>query len=451
MGWTVVGEYSDNDVSAYKSNSRPGYEQMLTRIITGAVDVVVVRHIDRLFRRDRERLRFYDVCLAARTYLVAGYQEGVVNLRTAACRKLFRDRGSDAEYASDVQGERIREKHDRKFEKGEWAGGPRPFGYRPGGKTLIIDEREAELVRHAAGSILDDRATYNSIAREWNEKGILTPRGNRWRGSTVAQMLRSPHLAGIREHNGRSGPGNWEPILDEGTVQAFTARHDKGRVGSHAGAKYLLAGLLTCERCGHKLYPQQYAKRPFAYACDASKDRLQGCGRLRIQAAALERHVSEQLYFAEQMEEMYGKREASPDPLAELDVKIATEKAKLREFADAFERDEIDASDYRQKRESVTARLNALKEERARLAEPIPEEPLSLADMDRIVREYEADPVGYWAKHPDSLREMRAAIRHLWSRIVVKPSEEKRGSRAFDPGRVVFEWRSHARAAEAAA
>ena len=49
-GWHVVDSYIDDDVSAYKGKPRPEYRRMLDDMRAGAVDAVVVWHLDRLHR-----------------------------------------------------------------------------------------------------------------------------------------------------------------------------------------------------------------------------------------------------------------------------------------------------------------------------------------------------------------------------------------------------------------
>jgi len=61
-GWTVVDEYVDNDISAYKRRVRPAYRQMLADISEGLIDGLVVYHLDRLHRQPRELEEFFDVC-----------------------------------------------------------------------------------------------------------------------------------------------------------------------------------------------------------------------------------------------------------------------------------------------------------------------------------------------------------------------------------------------------
>src|SRR6266496_1960627 len=64
--WEVVNEFSDNGKSAYtRGLRRDGYERLLQVIAAKKADVVLTYHVDRLFRQDKERLRFYEVCIGA--------------------------------------------------------------------------------------------------------------------------------------------------------------------------------------------------------------------------------------------------------------------------------------------------------------------------------------------------------------------------------------------------
>lgn len=48
LGWAVAEEYVDNDLSAWGSKRRPGYERMPEDLAEGRRDGVVVYHQDRL-------------------------------------------------------------------------------------------------------------------------------------------------------------------------------------------------------------------------------------------------------------------------------------------------------------------------------------------------------------------------------------------------------------------
>jgi site-specific DNA recombinase len=56
LGWPIVQEYSDNDLSAskYSRKPRPGYLRMLQGLQEGAINAVVVYDQDRLVRQPKE-------------------------------------------------------------------------------------------------------------------------------------------------------------------------------------------------------------------------------------------------------------------------------------------------------------------------------------------------------------------------------------------------------------
>jgi DNA invertase Pin-like site-specific DNA recombinase len=53
-GWQSVGEYIDNDISAFSGRVRPAYRKLCEDIKAGAIDVVIAWHPDRLHRSPRE-------------------------------------------------------------------------------------------------------------------------------------------------------------------------------------------------------------------------------------------------------------------------------------------------------------------------------------------------------------------------------------------------------------
>ncbi|HEY5434491.1 MAG TPA: recombinase family protein, partial [Candidatus Limnocylindrales bacterium] len=80
-GWAVRDLYVDDDRSAYSGKARPEYRRMLADIAAGAVDGVVVWHLDRLHRQPRELEAFLDTCDKARLTALACVT-GEVNLGT---------------------------------------------------------------------------------------------------------------------------------------------------------------------------------------------------------------------------------------------------------------------------------------------------------------------------------------------------------------------------------
>ena len=62
-GWTVVATFKDDGFSAFKEVTRDGFGELIAAIEGGAVDVVIVRDIDRLTRNLTDWNAFEKACV----------------------------------------------------------------------------------------------------------------------------------------------------------------------------------------------------------------------------------------------------------------------------------------------------------------------------------------------------------------------------------------------------
>jgi site-specific DNA recombinase len=333
-GWCVEGEYQDDGKSGYSGVRRPGYEHLLSSVLAGKVDVVFARDTDRLFRQDKERLRFVGTCEEGGVNLVAFLFGAQRDLRDPADRRALRQEGSDAEYESDVRSSRLRARHDRKAENGEWSGGGRrPFGYdivdasgrvnpklaryEPRHKPykLVVNKDEAKVLRDAAKKVLAG-ASLHSIVTAWNDgpRPVRKDSGSRWTITDVHRVLLSPQVAGIRVHSRRvkrkgkwvrevlgTAPGKWQGILSEAEHQLLrlklTDPSRRPRVPAVSEQRHVLAGLVFCKACGSRMGGRVQNRkngRRRQYVCSSANG---GCSRVAITAPDLEFYVIERAYF----------------------------------------------------------------------------------------------------------------------------------------------------------
>ena len=125
---------------------RPGLQQLLADIAAGQIDVVVVYKVDRLTRSlDRLRQDRRGVRHSTASRFVSVTQ--AFNTTTSMGRLTLNVLLSFAQFEREVTGERIRDKIAASKKKGMWMGGFVPIGYEANGRTLIINEAEAETVR----------------------------------------------------------------------------------------------------------------------------------------------------------------------------------------------------------------------------------------------------------------------------------------------------------------
>lgn len=105
-------------------------------------------------------------------------------------RKLIRQvLGAVAEYERGMISLRLRLGRVRKAEKGGYAYGSPPFGYRAEGKALIEDSQEAKAMYRMTELRRNGRSLH-AICSELQQEGLGAKRGGRWHPTTVARVLR---------------------------------------------------------------------------------------------------------------------------------------------------------------------------------------------------------------------------------------------------------------------
>jgi site-specific DNA recombinase len=290
-GWTVVERYVDNDVSAYRGKARPRFADLLADIEAGHLDAVVAYHQDRLTRTPTEFETFLAACDAARLtkfttvtgFTELGQGDGVMVARIFA---------AVAAGESDAKSRRVRRKNDQRAAQGlPHLSGQRPFGYERDGMT--VREDEAVVIRAAAERFLAGESL-TSIAGWMAAQGVRTATGvNEWRTPTLRNLLKSPRIAGLREHRGEVvGPGAWPGIITEAQHHQITTKlNDPTRRTVRTPRRYVLSGLVRCSLCEAKMVsaPDSGRRR---YGCRSGHD-FGGCGKVYISGDALDRFVAD--------------------------------------------------------------------------------------------------------------------------------------------------------------
>lgn len=145
------------------------------------------------------------------------------------------------------------------------------FGYRAEGGKLVPLEDEAVHVRRIFDSFVAGAGLWN-IAKELNDLGVRTHRGNPFENRTIEYIIRNPVYIGKLRWNptGRSrrdffdeniivADGEHEPLVSMEVWQAAQDRMDrlKAQFGYKARPtyelKHWLSGLVRCSACGGTL------------------------------------------------------------------------------------------------------------------------------------------------------------------------------------------------------
>lgn len=346
-GWAIVEEYVDNDVSATSKKPRPAYQRMMKDLAAGRARGLIVWDVDRLTRTPRELEDVIDLAESRKLALVS--IGGDIDLATPQGMMTARIKGSVARHEADQMSRRIKRRIEQNAEEG------RPHGYTPWGwrrvydlsptgertgtPRYVIDEDAAAIIRDAARRLLAGQSL-RSVARELNDSGSTSPKGNRWSSTTLKQVLMRTTNAGLHTLRGKeAGPSQIPAILPEDDWRAVVAilSDPARRTGGGSAPTHLLTGIARCELCGGLMRHLKGAKNPKtgkhtpgAYGC-------RDCFKIRRKASLLDEAVEAVvLELLKRPETLAALTPHDPERIQATQSRIRGIQARMAEAADSF-------------------------------------------------------------------------------------------------------------------
>lgn len=348
-GWTLVPEYYDDGGFSGGSMDRPALKKLVRDIENGLIDVVVVYKVDRLSRALSDFAKLIDLFDKHNVSFVSVTQQ--FNTTTSMGRLTLNILLSFAQFEREVIGERIRDKISATKRKGIWIGGIKPLGYDTKEKKLVIDEKEAHLVR-----LIFERfvilKSMTLLAKELRDQGYRTKswvskngkqRGGRpiTKGFLYKALYNRTYLGEIN-HKGNTYPGQHQPIIDFALwdkVHSTLKESPRKRAARTRGlSTALLQGLAVCGGCQSVLTPT-HSKKPngrlyrYYKASAHLKNEIEDCPIGAVPAGELENIVLNHMRLALCTPEMMVRvwREAIKDDhkISEQDVRSSLQNLNL--------------------------------------------------------------------------------------------------------------------------
>jgi DNA invertase Pin-like site-specific DNA recombinase len=292
LGWKEV-EVIDEDLgrSAAGTTTRAGFERMVAQVCMGQVGAVAAREVSRFARNNREWQQLVEVCRVVDTVLID--QDTVYAPRQSNDRLLLGLKGSLNEYELDLLRQRSLEARREMAKRGELIVSA-PVGYVKSEDLPALEKTPDRRVREAIELLFEKVVEIGSVRQTllwFQEHGLQFPAHSAksevlWKRPSYGcfyRLLTNPVYGGAYAY-GKSGPASgasgglprpgyrrkprdeWLSLIPnahEGYVswerfeqlQRLIAGNMLGReqIGSARAGQALLAGLLRCRRCGHKL------------------------------------------------------------------------------------------------------------------------------------------------------------------------------------------------------
>jgi DNA invertase Pin-like site-specific DNA recombinase len=258
----VVKVYDEDDTSAFakrlvtlpdgrrvRRNVRPRWQEILTDLYHGRIDLLIEYDLDRSMREPRDLEDLIEII--EQTGRAVESVTGSLRLRNDAEITMARIGVAVANKASRDTSRRVREATADRAAKGLFHGGRRCFGYTPDGQRLVdVEAAEVRAIydRFLAGVPL------GAIVRDLNNRGVPTITGKPWIPSTVRGILSRARYAGFVVHRGAiltDVTGQWPAIVEEAawrrSVRLLSDPARRTSTGNRAEA--LLSGTATCAVC----------------------------------------------------------------------------------------------------------------------------------------------------------------------------------------------------------
>ncbi|MHB1928996.1 MAG: recombinase family protein [Acidimicrobiales bacterium] len=369
--------------------------------------------------------------------LVPGHRHAFV---VGTASMLLQLLGIFAEFERGLLIDRITKGFERKAARGEWLGGPGPFGYHvdPATKSLVPDPKEAATVQKIFSAYADEHLGATALANQLSGAGLRN-RGDRlWSNQTVLRVLRNPVYVGKISHGDEVYEGKHPSIIEGDLFARARALLDEraALVENRAPntSDYLLTGLLRCHACGGAYFGAGTKGRNGFYRYYACRNRqtkgTYGCQSTRIPAEDLEAAVIDDLIrilsrsdlfeqaITAAIAEVMDSRPCLESELASTEAQLRDTETGLNHYLRAFETGEMPAAICSPRVTELTQRRDELAAHRKKLAcqieaaspqLPTPDQLRSLcAEIRRTID----------SGNPDAVKQL---LRELIDRVEITP------------------------------
>ena len=378
----IAGEFIEK--RSAKIPGRPVFNEMLKRIQAGEVQGIVCWKIDRLSRNpvDSGKIQWLlqqGTIQHIQTHSQSHYPNDNVLMMSV-------ELGMANEYVRQLSENTARGLR-QKARNGDFPS-LAPFGYinNPAIKKIAVHKRNAKLVKkmfelYATGSVRLENLT---VILEKSD--ILSKNHNRIHASRIAHILNNPIYYGHFRHAGEIYEGKHEPIISKALFdKANAVLRGRGRTPDKKTDPRPFCGLMTCGNCGMGITGENRVKLQkngnkhfYTYYHCSKKSKTQKCYEPCIRTEELDRQLSgilseyfmpkewtTKLFAILDTEEQKNKHTASKAVL-ELQTEAEDLSRNLARLTDVYVAQDIERSDYLERRRSLMSDKKSIEEQIAR-------------------------------------------------------------------------------------
>lgn len=300
--WVMADIYADEGISGVSAAKRPEFQRMMADCRRKKIDRILTKSISRFARNVKECIEYIRE-LQSLGVSIEFEKEGI-DTAFLSGEMMIAVFGSLAQEESKSISSNMSQSYEMRMSKGEFVTCHAPFGYRLDRCSLIIDDKEADIVRHIFSSYINGMST-REIADSLNSQQISN-HGNIWRSRTISIILRNEKYIGDA-HNRKSQDRikddafglrppkneyyieNSHPaIIDRSTfekVACIMTRRTTSSIGQRKKNPSILAGRMQCGICGSTMRRKVTRSGHISWSCQKHDQKKENCELLPISDA----------------------------------------------------------------------------------------------------------------------------------------------------------------------
>lgn len=192
--WEFVEGYIDEGLSGMSTKKRENFHNMVNDAKDGLFDLVITKEITRFARNTLDSIQY------TRELLNSGvgvfFQNDNINTLDEDSELRLTIMSGIAQDELRKLSSRIKFGHQEAIKKNVVLGNSRIFGYRKDNKRLVIDEKEAEMVRELFTLYATDKYSMKQIEEIFWNKGYRNNNGKKICHSTMSNTISNPKYKG---------------------------------------------------------------------------------------------------------------------------------------------------------------------------------------------------------------------------------------------------------------
>ena len=194
QNWIYVEGYVDEGISGTSVHKRENFLRMIDDAKNGRFDFIVTKEISRFSRNTLDSIQYTQELLRCGVGVL--FQSDNINTLMPDAELRLTIMSSIAQDEVRKISERVKFGFRRAIEHGTVLGNNRIWGYQKQNGKLVVDEKEAEVVRLIFELYANQRMGVRTIANYLNEHGYRNTQGNDFSFSTVRGIIGNPKYKG---------------------------------------------------------------------------------------------------------------------------------------------------------------------------------------------------------------------------------------------------------------